>query len=120
MRTSLHEELNDRMRGVQLIMTLTKADLTEILHEKIGFNKREGKDFVEAFFEEVRTVLETGSDVKLAGFGNFELRGKPQRPGRNPRTGEDVPITARRVARFHASKKLKRVVEQHYHGRKPR
>ncbi len=92
-------------------MTLTKAELADLLFEKVGLNKREAKDMVEAFFEEVRTSLEGGDTVKLSGFGNFQLRDKPQRPGRNPKTGEEIPITARRVVTFHASQKLKTTVE---------
>jgi integration host factor subunit alpha len=95
-------------------MTLTKADLADLLFEQVGLNKREAKDMVEAFFEEVRSALETGDSVKLSGFGNFELRKKSERPGRNPKTGEEIPITARRVVTFHASKKLKSKVEDHY------
>lgn len=91
--------------------TLTKADLAEMLFEQVGLNKREAKDMVEAFFEEVRNTLEGGQSVKLSGFGNFQLRDKPQRPGRNPKTGEEIPITARRVVTFHASQKLKAAVE---------
>ena len=97
-------------------MTLTKADLADLLFEKVGLNKREAKDMVESFFEEVRIALEAGEGVKLSGFGNFQLRDKPQRPGRNPKTGEEIPITARRVVTFHASQKLKAMVEQNYHG----
>src|SRR5512142_1199439 len=93
-------------------MTLTKAELADLLFEKVGLNKREAKDMVEAFFEEVRSSLESGDTVKLSGFGNFQLRDKPQRPGRNPKTGEEIPITARRVVTFHASQKLKALVEQ--------
>jgi integration host factor subunit alpha len=93
-------------------MTLTKAELADLLFEKVGLNKREAKDMVEAFFEEIRVALESGDSVKLSGFGNFQLRNKPQRPGRNPKTGEEIPITARRVVTFHASQKLKMLVEQ--------
>jgi integration host factor subunit alpha len=96
--------------------TLTKAELADLLFEKVGLNKREAKDMVETFFEEIRTALENGSSVKLSGFGNFQLRDKPQRPGRNPKTGEEIPITARRVVTFHASQKLKSMVEAHYGG----
>jgi integration host factor subunit alpha len=92
-------------------MTLTKAELADLLFEKVGLNKREAKDMVEAFFEEIRNALETGDGVKLSGFGNFQLRDKPQRPGRNPKTGQEIPITARRVVTFHASQKLKSDVE---------
>ncbi len=95
-------------------MTLTKADLADLLFEQVGLNKREAKDMVEAFFEELRTALERGDSVKLSGFGNFELRKKSERPGRNPKTGEEIPITARRVVTFHASQKLKSKVEEHY------
>ena len=97
-------------------MTLTKADLADLLFEKVGLNKREAKDMVESFFEEVRLSLENGDGVKLSGFGNFQLRDKPQRPGRNPKTGEEIPITARRVVTFHASQKLKAMVEKNYGG----
>lgn len=96
--------------------TLTKADLAEILFEQVGLNKREAKDMVESFFEEIRTALERGESVKLSGFGNFELRDKPQRPGRNPKTGEEIPISARRVVTFHASQKLKAMVEEGHAG----
>ncbi|HQN64585.1 MAG TPA: integration host factor subunit alpha [Methylophilus sp.] len=98
-------------------MTLTKADLADLLFEQVGLNKREAKDMVEAFFEEVRIALESGDSVKLSGFGNFELRTKSERPGRNPKTGEEIPITARRVVTFHASQKLKSKVEEHYAGK---
>src|SRR5580765_3975605 len=97
-------------------MTLTKADLADLLFEKVGLNKREAKDMVESFFEEVRLALENGDGVKLSGFGNFQLRDKPQRPGRNPKTGEEIPITAGRVVTFHASQKLKAMVDQ-THGK---
>lgn len=95
-------------------MTLTKAELADMLFEKVGLNKREAKDMVESFFEEIRVSLEKGDGVKLSGFGNFELRDKPERPGRNPKTGEEIPITARRVVTFHASQKLKGLVEESY------
>ena len=93
-------------------MTLTKAELADMLFDKVGLNKREAKDMVEAFFEEVRGALQTGDGVKLSGFGNFQLRDKPQRPGRNPKTGEEIPITARRVVTFHASQTLKATVDK--------
>jgi len=97
-------------------MTLTKADLADLLFDQVGLNKREAKDMVEAFFEEIRTSLESGDSVKLSGFGNFELRQKSERPGRNPKTGEEIPITARRVVTFHASQKLKNQVDEVYAG----
>ena len=96
--------------------TLTKAELADLLFEKVGLNKREAKDMVEAFFDEIRNALEIGDGVKLSGFGNFQLRDKPQRPGRNPKTGQEIPITARRVVTFHASQKLKSDVELTYDG----
>jgi integration host factor subunit alpha len=101
-----------RALPVKTIMTtLTKADLAELLFEKVGLNKREAKDVVESFFDEIRMSLEKGDIVKLSGFGNFQCREKPQRPGRNPKTGEEMPISARRVVTFHASQKLKSQVE---------
>lgn len=100
-------------------MTLTKANLSDLLFEKVGINKREAKDMVESIFEEVRTALANGDDVKLSGFGNFQLRDKPQRPGRNPKTGEEMPISARRVVTFHASQKLKGLVDVTYVSQQP-
>lgn len=96
--------------------TLTKAELATLLFDKVGLNKREAKEMVELFFEEVRSALAQGDSVKLSGFGNFQLRNKPQRPGRNPKTGEEMPITARRVVTFHASQKLKALVEAAHAG----
>ena len=95
--------------------TLTKAELAEMLFERVGLNKREAKDMVETFFDEIRDALERGESVKLSGFGNFQLRDKPQRPGRNPKTGEEIPISARRVVTFHASQKLKSQIEEAGH-----
>ena len=92
--------------------TLTKAELAELLFAQVGLNKREAKEMVEAFFEEIRIGLESGGVVKLSGFGNFSVRDKASRPGRNPKTGEVVPISARRVVSFHASQKLKEQVEK--------
>jgi integration host factor subunit alpha len=91
--------------------TLTKAELSEMLFERIGLNKRESKDMVEAFFDLVHGALTSGVDVKLSGFGNFQIRQKAPRPGRNPRTGEAIPIKARQVVTFHASAKLKGMVQ---------
>jgi integration host factor subunit alpha len=91
--------------------TLTKAELAELLFERLGLNKRESKDMVEAFFEIVHASLVAGQDVKLSGFGNFQIRHKAPRPGRNPRTGEAIPIKARQVVTFHASHKLKSIVQ---------
>lgn len=92
-------------------MALTKAAMAEMLFEELGLNKREAKEFVEQFFEEIRVALEAGHDVKLSGFGNFVLRNKSERPGRNPKTGEEIPITARRVVTFRPGQKLKTRVE---------
>jgi integration host factor subunit alpha len=91
--------------------TLTKAELSELLFERLGLNKRESKDMVEAFFDIVHGTLVAGADVKLSGFGNFNIRRKAPRPGRNPRTGEAIPIKARQVVTFHASHKLKAIVQ---------
>ncbi len=92
-------------------MALTKADMAEQLIDELGLNKREAKSLVEIFFEEIRVALEQGEQVKLSGFGNFDLRDKNQRPGRNPKTGEEIPITARRVVTFRAGQKLKARVD---------
>lgn len=92
---------------------LTKAHLAELLFVQIGLNKREAKDMVEAFFELITDSVVDGQDVKITGFGNFQVRTKASRPGRNPRTGEPVPIEARRVVTFHASPKLKEQVQGH-------
>jgi len=88
-------------------VALTKADLAERLYEQLGLNKREAKELVELFFEEIRVCLENDEQVKLSGFGNFDLRYKRQRPGRNPKTGEEIPILARRVVTFRPGQKLK-------------
>jgi integration host factor subunit alpha len=101
-----------RLQAEKELPTLTKAELAEMLFERVGLNKREAKDMVETFFDEIRDALVGGEEVKLSGFGNFQLRNKPQRPGRNPKTGEEIPITARRVVTFHASQKLKSMVEE--------
>ncbi len=91
--------------------TLTKAELSELLFDNLGLNKRESKDMVEAFFDILHDALVSGDDIKLTGFGNFNIRRKAPRPGRNPRTGEAIPITARNVVTFHASHKLKSLVQ---------
>jgi integration host factor subunit alpha len=91
--------------------TLTKAELAELLFDRIGLNKRESKDIVEAFFDLLHEALVKGNEVKLSGFGNFTIREKGSRPGRNPRTGESVPIKARNVVTFHSSHKLKAIVQ---------
>ena len=90
---------------------LTKADIAEHLFEQLGLNKREAREVVELFFDEISKSLENNVQVKLSGFGNFELKEKRERPGRNPKTGEDVAISARRVVTFHSGQKLKARVE---------
>jgi integration host factor subunit alpha len=92
-------------------VALTKAELADALFDELGLNKREAKEFVDLFFEEIRERLEAGEEVKLSGFGNFELRSKNQRPGRNPKTGEEIPISARRVVTFRPGQKLRLRVE---------
>ncbi len=97
-------------------MALTKAEIADVLFEQLGLNKREAKEFVDLFFEEIRIKLESGEQVKLSGFGNFELRDKNQRPGRNPKTGEEIPISARRVVTFRPGQKLRARVENYANG----
>ena len=92
-------------------MSLTKADIANRLFDEVGLNKREAKEFVDAYFEVIREALESGENVKLSGFGNFQLRDKDQRPGRNPKTGEEIPISARRVVTFRPGQKLRARVE---------
>ena len=89
-------------------MTLTKSDIVKNLNDEIGLNKREAKELVDSFFENIKKLLSQGQEVKLSGFGNFQLKNKSSRPGRNPRTGEDVEITARRVVTFKSGQKLKK------------
>lgn len=92
---------------------LTKADLADMLYDELGLSKREVKEVVELFFEEIRLALESNEQVKISGFGNFDLRDKNSRPGRNPKTGEEIPITARRVVTFKPGQKLKIRVENY-------
>ena len=92
-------------------MALTKAEIAEALFDQLGLNKREARDLVDMFFEELRASLAGGEQVKLSGFGNFDLRLKNERPGRNPKTGEEIPISARRVVTFRPGQKLKARVE---------
>ena len=92
-------------------MTVTKAALAIALFEQLGLNKREANDMVDHFFEEIASALEAGDFVRLSGFGNFALREKPPRPGRNPKTGQEIPILARRVVTFHPSAKLRALVK---------
>jgi integration host factor subunit alpha len=97
--------------------SLTKAEMAERLNEELGLNKREAKEMVESFFDEIRASLASNEQVKLSGFGNFDLRDKRQRPGRNPKTGEEVPICARRVVTFRPGQKLKDRVEAYADSR---
>ena len=92
-------------------MTVTKNSLIEVIHNEVGLNKREAKEFIEEFFESIKVLLEEGNDIKFSGFGNFILRDKAARPGRNPKTGEDVTITERRVVTFKSGLKLKNQLE---------
>jgi integration host factor subunit alpha len=92
--------------------TITKIELTQAISDGIGLNNREAKEMVEAFFAEISASLEAGEEMKLSGFGVFNLRDKPERPGRNPKTGEAIPVAARRVVTFHASQSLKDAVEE--------
>ena len=92
-------------------MTITKDSLVEMVHNEIGLNKREAKELIESFFEQIKKSLEEGNDIKLSGFGNFNLRDKAARPGRNPKTGEEVTISSRRVVTFKSGLKLKSKLE---------
>jgi len=92
-------------------MTITKDSLVEMVHNEIGLNKREAKELIESFFEQIKKSLEEGNDIKLSGFGNFNLRDKGPRPGRNPKTGEEVTISSRRVVTFKSGLKLKSKLE---------
>ena len=92
-------------------MTITKNSLVNLLHDEVGLNKREAKEFIETFFEVIKLELENGNDIKISGFGNFNLRDKAARPGRNPKTGEDVTISERRVVTFKSGLKLRSKLE---------
>jgi|TARA_B100001540_G_scaffold172458_2_gene152289 integration host factor subunit alpha len=91
--------------------TITKADIVEYLHTQLGLNKSESKKLIEDFFDEIKDSLARNEEVKLSGFGNFELLNKKSRPGRNPKTGEDVIISARRVVTFRAGNKLRKKID---------
>ncbi len=92
-------------------MTITKNSLVNLLHDEVGLNKREAREFIETFFEAIKLELESGNDVKISGFGNFNLRDKAARPGRNPKTGQDVTISERRVVTFKSGLKLRSKLE---------
>jgi integration host factor subunit alpha len=94
-------------------MALTKADISEHLFQEIGLTKREAKEIVELFFHELSGALESAQQVKLSGYGNFELHDKNERPGRNPKTGEEIPVSARRVVTFRSGQKLRARVEKY-------
>ncbi|MDR3492690.1 MAG: integration host factor subunit alpha [Gammaproteobacteria bacterium] len=94
-------------------MALTKADISERLFQEIGLTKRESKEMVELFFRQLSKALENAQQVKLSGFGNFELHDKNERPGRNPKTGEEIPVSARRVVTFRSGQKLRARVEKY-------
>ena len=100
-------EQSEPDKSLSIDKTITKADLADYLCEKVGLNKREAKEFVDLFFEELRSALLSEESIKLTGFGNFDVRRKSERPGRNPKTGQQIPVSARKVVTFHASQKLK-------------
>ena len=93
-------------------MTVTKMELANTLFEELGLNKRESKECVDQFFEQIRKALEDGQTVKFSGFGSFSVRDKPERPGRNPKTGEEIPVSARRVVSYRASRKIKELISE--------
>ena len=99
--------------------TLTRADLADAINRKVGLSRAESLALVEAILGRMSDALADGENVKISGFGNFQIRTKAARPGRNPRTGELIPIEARRVATFHASHKLKSVIQDTADGAKP-
>ena len=101
-------------------MTITKNSLVNLLHDEVGLSKREAKEFIETFFEVIKLELENGNDVKISGFGNFNLRDKAARPGRNPKTGEDVTISERRVVTFKSGLKLRSKLEAYDGAEKTR
>ena len=100
---SIEQSEKDKFPSIE--KTITKADFADYLFEKVGLNKREAKEFVDLFFEELRSALISEESIKLTGFGNFDVRKKSERPGRNPKTGQQIPVTARKVVTFHASQK---------------
>jgi integration host factor subunit alpha len=105
-------EVRQAVEPAEILDTLTKANIASLLYQRMGINKRESRELVEAFFEEIRQALSLGEDVKLSGFGSFEVRKKPSRPGRNPRTGEPAEISARTIVSFVPSAKLKTQVSE--------
>ena len=93
-------------------MTLTKDTMVEMIRDKIGFPIKEAKDILEMVLEELKLKLEEGQDVKISGFGKWNVKEKRSRPGRNPHTGARIEITARKVVTFHPSDKLRSVVNK--------
>ncbi len=93
-------------------MTVTKADIVERIHEKIGFSKKEASDIVEGIFEMLKGALERGEKIKISGFGNFQVNSKRQRKGRNPQTGDEITISGRQVLTFKSSHVLKKSMNQ--------
>jgi integration host factor subunit alpha len=94
-------------------MALTKADISEKLFQEVGLTKRESKEIVELYFKQLAKALQNGQQVKLSGYGNYELHDKNERPGRNPKTGEEIPVSARRVVTFRSGQKLRARVEKY-------
>ena len=105
------EDLATFSTGLGPDETLTKAHLAELLTQDFGYSKRQSRNIVDLFFDQLRACLERGESIKLSGFGSFQLRDKPERPGRKPKTGKEIAITARRVVTFHTSPKLRDMVE---------
>ena len=95
---------------------ITKQDFSDRIVTNVGLSTQDAKEIVNVFFEEIRLALENGNNVKISGFGNFSLNDKTSRPGRNPKTGEDVTIEARRVVSFKGGDKLKGMVAQYNSG----
>jgi len=91
-------------------MTITKANLVEKISNRLGLSKAESQNLVENFFEILSNSLENGDDIKISGFGTFKLKKKNTRPGRNPMTGEAIPVSARTIVKFSASSKFKTMV----------
>lgn len=98
-------------------MALTKADLVDSIHEKIGFSKKEAADIVELIFDTIKGALTDGDKIKISGFGNFVVREKRARTGRNPQTGQSIEISARRVLTFKPSQVLRTDVNDTLKGK---
>src|SRR5580698_6305924 len=96
---------------------MTKADIVESLYEKVGFSKKEAADLVELVFDTIKSTLAQGQKIKISGFGNFVVREKRSRVGRNPQTGETIEISARRVLTFRPSQVLRAEVNASLEGK---